>query len=447
MLARFLSSPDNDGTFDYFSNILTLLNCEEADSADVYAALTWEIGTPIDRRTLTIRSLIYHEITHFLDLHTTMWGHQYVYRKLNFVQSLISVSADTKDKLEVFAIETGEIDIHKELVQVGNVAPRECGRLTHSIRHEEKFGIVLLIKYCIGDTVHHEVPLSTLSLLEAHATANELLSRLEYASSLRTDPIEAAVIKRETADIFDALLNDTSRLEYSVLLNLAKIHFTELSLASLMSFVAILSRFSLNVTFQALGIIANRIEESFQNGHLGHYLSMELRREAQRALIFFKTILFMYEWKESLNQEAKNRYLSLLESDPLAAIIEMWINHKGMDAKVFEDNYDFLLKMLLDMIEKCKTPLFDANITIENTENKNTIAKRPIGAVALSKLKLINIALHDGTVIKVPNSISFDIIRYFDDNMKLFSKMEQEYNNNKTSRIHMPPDTIEFLIT
>jgi len=186
---------------------------------------------------------------------------------------------------------------------VGDIAPTECLRLTHTLKYEEKFGVFLSINYCNGEIVHHQVPLTTLSLLEAHATANELLSRIEYALSIAIDPIEAAVVKRETAEILSDLLNDTSRLEYSVLVHLTKIHFSELDLRSLFGLIATLSRLSLNVEFQTLGFIANRIEETFMNRRLGHFISMELRRDSQRALIFFKTILFMYEWKELLDDE------------------------------------------------------------------------------------------------------------------------------------------------
>lgn len=445
MLARFLSSPDTDGTFDYFSNILTLLNYDEQDSDDVYAALNWKNGTLLDRKTLKIRALIYHEITHFLDLHTTMWGHQYVARKLSFVEALTSASQAVKDRLDVFAIETGEIDIHDELIVVGGVDPQECFRLTHTIKHHPKFGLIILINYGIGDQIHYQIPLSTLSLLETHATANELLSRFKYASSL-DDPVEAAIVNRETSEILDNLLNDKARLEYSVLLRLAKTHFAELSTEGLMSFVSVLSRFSLDITFQTLGIIANRIEESFENQHFGHFLSMELRRDSQRSLIFFKSILFMYEWKESLIPDEQQRYLAILESDPASAISEMWVRYKGMSYEDFDEPPSFILETNLKIVKGFKTPLCDAALTLENVQNRKVLSKYPIGAAGLAELKLCDIALDDGTPIQMPNAINIDMIKHFDDNMKLFSQMERLYKDNKESRIHMPPDTIEFYL-
>ena len=445
MYARFLSAPDSDGTFDYFSNILTLVKYDGKDSADIYAALNWRTGTRIDNKILIIRSLIYHEITHFLDLHTTNWGLQYVYRKLNFVKSLIKDAADTSERLSVFSVETGEIDIHSELIKIGGILPSDCLRLTHNLTYKKKFGVVLIINYCVGEKIHHQVPLSTLSLLEAHATANEILSMLEYASSIDDDVVERTIVRREVSELFSKLLNDTERLEYSVLLNLAKIHFAELDIKPLMRLVSVLARFCLNATFGVLGVIANRIEETFEkNLELGHFISMELRRDSQRALIFFKTILFMHEWKEYLKDDEKAKYISLVEADPYSAIVEMWIKYKGMDPEDFTMDLDFVVDHFLKSMSDFETPLIDATLTKENIENKILIANGAIGSIPFQELKLIDMALGDGTIITMPNPINIDIVKYFDENMPLFSKMENLYVEDKGARIHMPPGTVEY---
>lgn len=446
MYARFLSAPDSDGTFDYFSNVLTLLQYTQTDFADIQAAINWKSNDPMDRRMLKIRALLYHEVTHFLDLHTTFWGRQYVVRKLNFAQSLAGDFPDVDERLAVFAVETGEIDIHSELIVEGTIPPRACQRLTHQLQYKEKFGVVLIINYCTGDTIHHQVPLSTLSLLEAHATANEFLSILEYAATT-SDPVDAAIIKREAQESFDELLDDVSRIEYSVLLNLARIHFPELELKPLMAMISTLARFSLDATFRRIGIIANRIEETFSNRRLGNFISMELRRDSQRALIFFKTVLFMYEWKELLSAEEKDRYLILLAFDPHAAIVEMWVKYKGMDAEDFDDSFEFLFTGTLEGLSEYKTTLCDAMLAAENLQNRNIIGNRPIGSISLPSLKLIDMALHDGTIIKAPNSISLDIEEYFYSNMELFSQMERRYREYKGMRIHMPPDTMEYFFS
>ena len=445
MYARFLSAPDSDGTFDYFANILTLLKYDSEDAPDVYAALNWKSGNIINKKILIIRSLIYHEITHFLDLHTTNWGHQYVYRKLNFVKSLIKDAEDTSESLEVFSVETGEIDIHTELIKIGEILPSDCPRLTHWLKYEPKFGVVLIINYCIGEEIHHQVPLSTLSLLEAHATAKEILSMLEYASSIENDIVEAMIVRREVSELFNELLNDTRKLEYSVLLNLAKLHFAELDFKSLMRLISVLARFCLNATFQVLGFIANRIEETFEAIELGHFISMELRRDSQRGLIFFKTILFMYEWKQHLKNDEKARYVSLLESDPYSAIVEMWVKYKGMEPDDFTMDLGFVFDHLLKKMSDFETPLIDAVLTKENIHNTNLIAYGAIGSIPVQELKIIDMALGDGTIIAMSNSFGIDIEKYFDSNMRLFSKMEKLYVADKGARIHMPPGTAEYM--
>jgi len=122
----------------------------------------------------------------------------------------------------------------------------------------------------------------------------------------------------------------------------------------------------------------------------------------------------------------------------------MWVKYKGMQSDHFVDGYDFLTNHRLSMIRACETPLIDAVLGVEALANRAIIANRPIGSICLSDLRLIDMVLHDGTVIKVPGAIDLDVEEYFCRNMKLFSEMEGLYKGNKGKRIHMPPDALEF---
>lgn len=445
MITRFISTSNTDGSFDFISNIILLDKLEEKHQPLITSAITWEPGQLLDETTLSIRATIYHEITHFLDATTTSWGTQYCFRKLQLLEALSKKTKEAQACADVFSIETGEIDVHSMLISSTGIPPSDCHPLTHKFEYFENFGVVLIIEYRKNNKVQHSVPLSTLSLIEANATANEFLSRLDYADSFHSDPVEKAIAKRKANDLFIELLNDPTLLEYSILLHLTKIHFNDFNLKELLILVTSLARFSLDISDLAMSAIANRIEESTLNKHLGHFISMELRRGSQRALIYFKSILFMYEMASLLEESKKIDYMNKIRTSPIEAIKEMWKEYKGIE--IDKVNLDFEREFKRNMLSKIDSTTSDFLIQSTSlSENYEKLKNIPIGLTQLNELKLLNIALADNTQISLSNPIDLDVIKYCDDNCEIFVELTKIYKSANRKRIHMPPDTLEFLI-
>lgn len=442
---RFLATPDFDGYFDFFSNIIVLSRYQAEHAKEIEEAITWVPGTISTSRGVAIRALLKHEVTHFLDMTTTAWGFQYVYRKLRMAQKLGSQDPEAEQAQEVFMLETAEIDVHRELLLIGEISPNNCDTLHHSLRYTEQFGTCLIIHYHCHGHPCHQVPLSMLSMLEANATASEYLSEVDYAESLE-DKVDRLLTEQDIERRFTALLDDPARLEYSVLLRLAQIHFKQLSLRELLILVAALCRFSLDATGTGMSAMANIIEMSSQNRVLGRSIAMELRRASQRQLIYFKTVLLMYGWMSEMSAAERHDYLSLLKSSPNEAIRSLWIDRFKIDAVMLDLVRDFITperQLWLNKIEVLR----DAEIFEKSfASNAVKLNEKPAGLLKFSDLTLLNVMLEDDTEITMPNRIDIDVLEYFNQNLDIFSAVDAAYRKQAPRKFHLPPDSLEFHI-
>lgn len=130
MAHRFLTSPSYDGYFDFFTLAIVLTKYVKDHAATIQRALAWRPSDPSTPHELDIRALLAHEATHFLDMTTTNWGRQYVFRKLRFLSLIDTPGAKRNEAEKVFMIDTGEIDVHDHLLETGEIKPSACG--THA---------------------------------------------------------------------------------------------------------------------------------------------------------------------------------------------------------------------------------------------------------------------------------------------------------------------------
>lgn len=444
-MKKILSTPGRDGYFDFLSNIIELSKFNAVHLNEIKDAISWIPGKAPPTRGMEIRSLIKHEITHFLDMTTTQWGLQYILGKLKMIKYLDDTSAQAIQARNVFMLETTEIEVHQELLSLGPVEPLSCEKIEHGLCYTEKFGTVLMIYYVKNQQHCQAVPLSMLSLLEANATASEFLSNIEFIESTEQG-LDYQLSIEELGRKLNHLLNDPERLEYSVLIYLARIHFPELSLRELFCLVAALARFSLDATNTGMAAMANRIEASIVNPILGKYISMELRRGSYRPLLYFKTVLFLYGWLQEMNQNTRESYLERIRSQPHDVINELWSARLEIKDSKLDLGRDFTYSFKLEKIRELDT-LADAKILEQSSiTNAEKLNKTPAGLIGFGDLKLMNILLGDGTEIHLPNRIDICATDYFDNNLPTLSKLDKAYKNLKQERIHIRPGAPEIFL-
>lgn len=443
---HMLATPDHEAYFDFCSNVIQLKVYDSSYQDEFQRAISWEsCDPPLSHREADFRALLKHEVTHFLDVSTTAWGRQYSYRKLRFIRLLRERDPAAEDARNVFAIESGEIELHSSLVRAGYVPPTECETIQNQLIYTEEYGTCLLLYYLKGDRIEHSVPVSVLSLLEANATASEFLSLLQCANA-QNDAVERLLSFADIKRRFDNLLNDRDRLEYAALLHVTRVHFSNLELQELLGLVSAMSRFALDLSDMEMAILANDIEESFLNKELGHAMAMELRRGSHRQLIYFKTVLFLYGWLRAVGSSERGACLEMVRCSPGAAIRRMWDECFGR--KLGEDYAVEMAELHAAHMEKLMSErpiLADGRILSESRfHNASQLKTSPAGLLSFRELRLLDGLFKDGEPLRFPNRIEIDSVAYYEDHMEVLAQFDSEYRSMSHSRIHLPPGAPVF---
>ena len=440
-MKRFLATPDRDAYFDFLSLLVVMSTHENRDLADLQNAITWEPGQEIDFRTAKLRALLKHEITHFLDTTTTVWGGQYTFRKLRMLCAVQGNTEGYEDAGSVFALESSEIEMHSELTQAGAEPPASCDVVKHQLVDRAEYGVCVLVHYLKNGQTIHKVPLSMLSLLEANATASEFLSFIQCAQS-QDDAVARKIETNEIEQRYLELLNDSERLEYSVFLHLVRIHFPYLDLSEQLKFVAALARYSLDSTFANLGYISNAIQRSFDNKELGDRICMELRRDSCKYLIFFKTVLLMYGWLKNLSDARVTEIQQHLRESPLEAIKQLWADqtyNQLMDDRAFRDLH---VKSQETWMHELGVPLADGRIFGESQQaNRAALERTSAGLLSFTKLRLLAAMLSDDTELVFPNRIDISVAAYCNEHLQTISSLDAAYRKMQHKRFYLDPSS------
>lgn len=439
---HMLATPDHEAYFDFCSNVIQLKVYDSAYRDAFQRAISWEPGDlPLVHREADFRALLKHEVTHFLDLTTTSWGRQYCFRKLRFIDLLRQGDPATATARQVFAVESGEIELHASLVRPGKVPPADCATIQNQLVYTEEYGVCLLLHYVRGTNVEHSVPVSTLSLLEANATAGEFLSLLQCADAHR-DVVERRLTVADIQRRFDNLLNDPARLEYAALLHVTRVHFSDLGLRELLALVSALARFALDLPDMEMSMLANPIERSFMNKELGYLLAMELRRGSHRQLIYFKSVLCLYGWLQSVGSSDRESCRELIRSSPEAAVRRMWNEAFGMELSNAPTEFDNPVAVHFETLMDERKSLADGRILAESrAHNAGRLRSSSAGLLSFRDLRLMDGLFADGEPLRFPNRMEIDAVRYVDDHMDVLTQLDAEYRSMSHARIHIPPGT------
>lgn len=424
-MRKLLSTTDSLGAYDFISNLIELKHYTAGAKKFIEEALrdplptSWSDAWPAK---VNIRSLVIHELTHFADCTTTLWGLELTYRKFRLMNA-ISDGHSTNDPLSVFFINISELTSHADLVVVGDRPLSDATSMVHRVEIHKKFGPVIYVDFKCGEAVFHTVPLSMLAVIEANAYANEILVKIKACEELQESQEKTQYARKVERD-FEAILADREQSEYTVLLRLSRTHFPTLSLKELLIFVSTLCRFTLDLSDPACSVISNIIERSITNRAGGSTISQDLRRSSSRAVIFFKTVLFLYGWMTHSNYSTRTNIMRLLQAEPKRAISKLW-NYLHSSFSLTEDMSELFIfeSMLSATINIAKET--DKNI-LEccSRQNRAFINENPLGLCDLDKLQFLGFFLDDGTEIEMPNGPNINISSYLDGRLDIISKVE-----------------------
>lgn len=220
-----------------------------------------------------------------------------------------------------------------------------------------------------------------------------------------------------------------------------RVHFSNLELHELLGLVSATCRFALDLSDLEMSMLANDIEGSFLNSELGHAMAMELRRGSHRQLIYFKTMLFLYEWLQAVGPSGRGACLEMVRRSPSAAIRRMW--NESFGRKLCEDHAEEIAELGAAHLEKLMSErpiLADGRILSESRlHNASQLKTSPAGLLSFRELHLLDGLFKDGEPLRFPNRIEIDSVAYYEDHMEVLAQFDSEYRSMSHARIHLPP--------
>jgi hypothetical protein len=424
-----------NGHYDFFSGLITLDGFSEKQVPLINLALTEsppQCNTPQSIELRDIRALVKHEVTHFLDHLTTIWGREFLYRRNLLMQSLTNDEGDITERLEVYSLNLAELQMHSDLVKIHkNVPFSQCNICRHELTYHERYGPIVIVKFFHDDSLVSDVPLSMLSLLEANAIANEYLTRFDDLANMpqeSKDIAEAAVERR-----LQKILDESELSEYSVLIRLAKMHFTFLDTYHLLRYVNMLVNFSLNAPTFSLSTFSELIRHSFNNKRVGNGIWADMCRGMSRHIIAFKTIMFMHNWINLASVEKRQQLVALMAASPYEAIEMFWSEH----SRYYPMRTDLELSLSIQLLKKSGLDE-EANVVSQVEEkNQEWLDTRNLRHPRFDDVACLDILLCDDSVVSYPRPIEFDVLSHSYSVIDAYNKVDRLLGDS-IEKFHMP---------
>lgn len=435
---EILKSNSLEGSIGFISLLIVIEKYGSESISDINEALKLKIfeqnfKKKYNHKEISILSLIYHEVTHFLDLTTTLWGIEYFVRK-----SMFSVKK-TSDSGDVFKLNYTELLMHEDLVKKynKNIKLLNC-IMNHHLEYNTKFGTYVNIIFKDHFSEKVETSINMLTLIESHAYCVESLIKIKYIESEPNRTEQIVLLKELDIEIED-FLNNPEYIEYNMFIVLAKKHFNYLTIKELFNFLHHLFIHVLDMDFHLIGKLIPYIEKSFTNTYLGNSIILDMRRGLSRHVIAFKLILFLYGFIDIAEDKIKRDLIKKLKNEPLTFIDDFY-NYFQIDR--YGISSDFQFDTIYNLFLEKNYEAFDYKFFKETVKHNRTNSHSIYELKNLNEYKLVDIFLNDYfSSISMPNRVDINIYEY--DNSKEINEINNYVKDLKKFHIH-PDDVLNF---
>lgn len=432
MSIQFYKSLYTEASFDFITTLVEVNKYAEKHADLLLSAIAMPVEET-DEWSINALSILAHELTHYVDMTATIWGMEFIFRK-NLLFNKLYTGKGHKDELDVYLLSLSETAMHNELVSQPIEANLLDYETVHSLKYYKVYGAVIIIYFRFNEEVVYSSSVSMLSVIEANATATEIIFKLNRVVEYPDKCVHLKLIEKS----YIKLINDSNYSEYNLLLILIEKHFHEFQLLERLTFLQTLIRNVLNMNTFTLAQIANAIQRSFENEFLGNAVSMDIRRGANRHVVVFKLLLFSYEWLNSLTDISKEETKQLFKCKPDQFLKELL---KRLNIDISDEMDEIEFTNLLSLYNKIPNHLEKEMINQSSLVNfRETQRKKSFKEMNIFDLKLVNITLGDGYILNMPNSVNLDVPTFFDENINNFSLLTSSYKNLDISKFHLDLD-------
>lgn len=428
-----LRSPDDDGSLDFTTSVILLNAYSASDKKLIRSALN-----PSARKNKLIPgeinayNLFVHEYTHYLDLTTTVWGMEFLYRRS---VALSKILTQGKSSLAVAMLNVAEIKMHDDFnrvhqrIKLGNLV------LKHGLTYSERHGTVIIVQLYINDTLVAETSVSMLSILEANAVAHEYEGEYKWIACTKggIDKLQHGRIDAK----FTQLLEDSNRLEYNIIHILVAIHFPKQSLRHRLKVVATLCYIALNMSGLDLARLANIINDRILYKYLGDALCNDLCRGMSRQVVVFYLVLMLYEYIEEVGLTTEMVAQNFEESPH--KLVNAMLLHQGFKSPLSKKISDLEFNTCLKFLRQERGKFILPGTLRAAAFNRKILSAECSTSWAFRKLKLPDIILDDHSRVRAPSRIRANVVPHWENMYDECSELNHLAKDpDVMKKFHMP---------
>ncbi|EHP3506775.1 hypothetical protein QPB17_001609 [Vibrio cholerae] len=423
MSKRFFNSITH-GEYEYAAQVIELNNELFNRTADDITRIINTVNIDeLQGRDLEIYQTYVHEMTHFLDSTTTLWGLEFTCRMYRWFKH------KTDEALRVVALNDAEITMHKQLINKSNHSLHfDC--IKFSLEYNENVGMYVHLHYLNRlNTPLQSVPLSMLSLFEGHAYAQEKLIACKRHEQ-HDDLVSLKLLESEIRNQIERI--DSS--EYTCILALAMQLLPTVKLSRKLELICVISNFCLNIPSMYIAKTPEYILRAVFSGAPIEYISslkMELSRSSNRSVLALVVLVSVFMQVEA--DRSKLNSLSLPAIEDL--ILQIFVSYGQSSAELRELIQRIWAVEFEFYSEKCIE--VGADLALIMAKQK---VKQGWNMSSLTSYLLPNILLSSGEQISPDNSINVDMQKHFDDILENSMSLEAALNNYGVKREHLSPE-------
>lgn len=433
-----MCSPDELGSLDYTTSVILLNAYSAQDRRLIRSALKPRPGkNKLSPSEKDAYNLCIHEYTHYLDLTTTVWGAEFLYRRTAVLPKLPALG---KSAASVVMLNITEIMMHEVFNRVHQEAKLNNLVTQHRLHHCETYGsLVILMLYKDGELIA-ETAFSMLSVLEGNAIANEYEGEYKWVAC-RLGGLDLFQQSRIDAK-FKHLLEDSGRLEYNIVHILIAIHFPNLTVRHRLKLAATLCHLALDMSSLNLAMLANVISDFVRNKWLGDALCNDLCRGMSRHVVVFYFILMLYGYTNDIGFAAE-QLSERIETSGRQLIDDMLL-HWGVEYPLSEVLSDREFRLCIKSLRKERRKergkfLLPGSLGAA-TYNRKIRKTRISTSQALRRFKLPDLLLDDNKRVRAPCRIRANVLLHWDAMYDECNALDQLVTDSEAMRkFHMAP--------
>lgn len=430
-----LCSPDEQGSLDYTTGVILLSAYSSSDKSLIRSALRPSVRkNKLLPKEIDAYNLCIHEYTHYLDLHSTVWGMEFLNRRC---RALSRILEQGKEALSVTMLNTAEIMMHKDYNKVHRNVRLEGLVTKHELTYSEKYGTVIVVYLYRDEALIAETSLSMLSILEANAVANEFEGEYHWVGCTQsgvTTPQNGRIEAK-----YAQLLQDGSRLEYNIIHILVAIHFPEHTLRHRLRLVSVLCQLALDMYALDLSMLANVINDGIKNKYLGDALCNDLCRGMSRQVVVFYLVLWLYGYIQhaALGVDEVANYFE----GPLDRLIDDMLEAVGLEMPLSRNMSDFEFRTHKNTLKKQCSKFILPGALKAAAHNRRVRKSQLATGKIFRKLLLPDIVLDDLTMVRSPSRIKANVVSHWDNMYEECSELDGMVEDPDVMRkFHMSPD-------